>query len=109
MLFIRIDIINSKIRGTQKVSNMMINDGYILRNIAGVHVVVPVGERVIDFNGMITLNDTGAFLWKAIDMDVSIEDLPELLTKEYEVSIEDAKKDVFEFVDILKENNIIKA
>ena len=37
-------------------------DGYLVREIADSYVVVPVGERVIDFKGIMTLNDTGLFI-----------------------------------------------
>ena len=40
-----------------------IKEGFLLRKVAGDHVVVPVGEAGKVFHGMIRLNDTGAFLW----------------------------------------------
>ena len=43
---------------------MKIKDGFILRNVAGNNVVVPIGQATIDFNGMIILNDTGAFIFE---------------------------------------------
>ena len=42
---------------------MQIKPGFAMRKIAGSNIVVPVGAASSDFNGMITLNDTGAFLW----------------------------------------------
>lgn len=41
-----------------------IKEGFLLRKVAGDHVVVPVGEAGKVFHGMIRLNDTGAFLWE---------------------------------------------
>ena len=49
-----------KIRRVQ----MKIKEGFILRNVAGSFVVVPVGDATIDFNGMMNLNETGAFLFE---------------------------------------------
>ena len=46
---------------------MKIKEGFVLRTIAGSNIVVPVGAASIDFNGMITLNDSGAFLWKELE------------------------------------------
>ena len=40
---------------------MKIKDGFILRTVADSCIVVPVGERSIDFSGVITLNEVGAF------------------------------------------------
>ena len=45
---------------------MKIKNGFILRNVSDAYVVVAVGEAAKDFNGMITLNETGAFLWKTL-------------------------------------------
>ena len=42
---------------------MQIKPSFAMRKIAGSNIVVPVGAAASDFNGMITLNDTGAFLW----------------------------------------------
>ena len=43
---------------------MKIKDGFILRVVAGTNLVAAVGERSKEYNRMIKLNDTGAFLWK---------------------------------------------
>ena len=50
---------------------MKLKDGFLLKEIAGSWVVVPVGEQVVDFQMMITLNETGAFLWEKLKNKVS--------------------------------------
>jgi len=47
---------------------MKLKEGFMLRQVAGEHVVLPVGADV-DFNGMITLNETGAFLWNRLEQE----------------------------------------
>ena len=42
---------------------MRIKDGFVLRNVAGSFIAVATGEEAINFNAMITTNETGAFLW----------------------------------------------
>ena len=42
---------------------MKVKEDFLLREVAGCYVVVPVGKATVDFNGMLNLNDTGAFLW----------------------------------------------
>ena len=64
---------------------MKIKEGFVLRTIAGSNIVVPVGAASIDFNGMITLNDSGAFLWKELEQDCDIDDLTAALLREYDV------------------------
>lgn len=86
---------------------MKIKDGFTLRNIAGSDIVVPVGNASKVFNGMITLNDSGAFLWSALQKDTTINEVVAKLTGEYEVSTEQATADVQKFVAMLRENDLI--
>lgn len=86
---------------------MKIKNGFTLRNIAGSDIVVPVGNASNTFNGMITLNDSGAFLWKAMQKDTTINKVVARLTSEYEVSTEQATTDVQKFVAMLRENDLI--
>ncbi len=86
---------------------MKIKDGFMLREIAGVNIVVPIGERVIDFNGLITLNETGVLLWNAISGGRKDNELAQMLADEYEVEYETASEDVAEFIKTLKEAEII--
>lgn len=48
---------------------MKIKEGFMLRQVAESWVVVPMRNEELDFNGMITLNETGAFLWKRLGKD----------------------------------------
>ena len=54
---------------------MKIKDGFILRNVAGNNVVVPIGQATIDFNGMISLNDTGAFIFEQMLNEITRDEL----------------------------------
>ena len=50
---------------------------------------------------MLSLNDSGALLWKRLEQGASREDLADVLTAEYDVSRQQALADVDEFYDIL--------
>ena len=64
---------------------MKIKDGFILRSVSDAYVVVPLGEAAKTFNGMITLNETGAFLWKKLsESDVDEKSLVDSLLNEYD-------------------------
>ena len=88
---------------------MKIKDGFLVREVAGTHVVVAVGARMKEFNGIIKLNQTGVFLWENMKQDTDIQKLTEALTAEYDVSAEQAERDVENFVNTLKEVGIIQA
>ena len=87
---------------------MKIKEGFILREIAGSFVVVPVGQNLVDFSSMITLNETGAFLWKQIELGADEELVVKALMDEYEVDEETAKEDVKEFINLLIYNGLIE-
>ena len=70
----------------------------MLRQVAGTWVVLPLGQATLDFNGMLTLNESGVLLWKALEQGSSREALADVLTGEYDVSRETALADVDGFV-----------
>ena len=72
---------------------MKIKKGFTIRNIAGSNIVVPVGNAERIFNGMITLNDSGAFFWNALLKDTTVDEVVKKVTSEYEVDEEKAKAD----------------
>ncbi len=86
---------------------MKIKDGYMIREVAGYNVVVPVGDAALDFNGMINLNETGAVLWKAMVEGADEEKLVSVLLAEYEISEDIARKDVKQFIIKMREANLI--
>lgn len=87
---------------------MKIKKGFAKRNIAGSNIVVPVGKNAVDFNAMITLNETGSFLWDAFQKDITVDDAVELITSEYEVAPEIARADIEKFIVLLQENNLFE-
>lgn len=83
---------------------MKIKKGFILRNVGGENVVVPVGARSKDFHGMINLNETGAFLWKFFTEDHTKEEAVAALCNEYEATVAQVEEDVVRFMNVLKTN-----
>ena len=88
---------------------MKIKDGFILREVAGNFIVVPVGDAVAEFNGMINLNETGAFLWKLLQEDVEPKFLLAELLKEYDVDENIAKKDIEAILNKLYTAGVLNA
>ena len=80
---------------------MKLKENYVLRQVLGSWVVLPLGAATVDFNGMLSLNDSGALLWKRLELGANREDLADVLTAEYDVSRQQALADVDEFYDIL--------
>ena len=86
---------------------MKVKEDYLLRSVAGSNIVVPIGEGNLDFSGVITLNDVGAFLWEKLQSDTSKQELLKALLAEYDVEEAVAKKDIDEFTDKLKEADLL--
>lgn len=80
---------------------MKLNKEFVLRQIADTWVVMALGQTSVDFNGMLTLNASGAMLWKCLEEGGDKEALVNALTDMYDVSREDAQADVQEFLDRL--------
>lgn len=85
---------------------MKLKEGFLLRQVAGEHVVISVGTNV-DLNGMITLNSTGCTLWKCLEQDVQMTDLTAALLAEYDVDEQTAQAAAERFVEKLKELDLI--
>ena len=86
---------------------MKIKNGYLLREIADSWIVVPIGERVIDFKGMMTLNESGAFLWGCLTEDISYEQLLDCLLEEYDVDEKTARADLDEFISQARKSGVL--
>lgn len=87
---------------------MKIKDGFILREIAGNFIVIAIGNAVKDFNGVITLNETGAFLWKQLENGATKEQLLEALLNEYEVDNQVAEQHIDKFIEKLTNAQLLK-
>jgi hypothetical protein len=87
---------------------MKIKSGFLVREIADTYIVVPVGERVIDFKGIMTLNNTGYFLWKRLLEEISYDSLLAALLDEYEVDEATARKDIDEFLQSARESGVLE-
>lgn len=69
-------------------------EGFKLRKVCNETVLVPEGINLVNFNKMVSMNSTAAFLWEALQgKEFTVEDMAALLTKEYDVSEEQALKD----------------
>ena len=85
---------------------MKIKEGFLLRQVAGQTVVLPCGDD-LDLNMMITLNDTGAFLWQLLQEETDEAAMVQALLAEYEVDEQTAQAAVAAFVAKLNENGFL--
>jgi hypothetical protein len=85
------------------------SDDLMTRNIAGEALIVPIKGRVGDLSAIYTLNDVGARIWQMIDGRMSLNQIIEAISDEYDVTKEEAAADVAELLDSMKAAGLIHA
>ena len=85
---------------------MKLKEGYIMRVVAGQIVVLPTGDD-LDLNLMITLNETGKFLWNILETGATEDDLVAAVLASYDVDEETARNAVVSFVSKLNEHGFL--
>lgn len=88
---------------------MKIRQGFILRDVAGKTFVVATGELSKSFKGMITLNETGKFIWNLLEKGEDRDSIVSAIMSEY--SVDDKamiEEDVDTFIGKLAKDNILE-
>jgi hypothetical protein len=80
---------------------MKIKEGFVLRQVCGENVIVGEGLNAINFGKMLALNETAAWLWQqAVAMgEFTVEMLADKLCEEYDVTQDEARRDVAAIID----------
>lgn len=86
---------------------MEIKKELIKRTIAGETILVPCGKAVYSSNGLFALNELGTFLWDRLPEAADENDLVAAVLEEYEVSEEEARRDILDFLQNLREMDVI--
>lgn len=87
---------------------MRIKEGFVLRTMLGEHVVVGEGLAQVNFNRLLSLNSTAAYLWESVvGKDFTPEDLAKLIVDKYDVSEEQALEDSRNIANIWIEQGVL--
>lgn len=87
---------------------MKIKDGFIMKDVAGSKVVLPLGERQAEIRGIITFNDVGAEVFNMLDGTNSVEEIIEKIVKDYEAPYDTVKSDVEKLIEKMRENGLVE-
>ena len=71
---------------------------FLLRQVAGEQVLVPVGTAAVSFPGMISVNDSGSYIWQLLEQEQTMDVLVEAMTQRYDVDADQARQDTEAFV-----------
>lgn len=86
---------------------MKLDKNFVLRRVVDNAVLVPFGQKMIDFNGMISLNKVGAFLAEKLQEETTLDALVTAVVEKYDVDAETATADVSRFLDELRANKAL--
>ena len=81
---------------------MIRSKDFIKRKIGTQYVIVAVGAATKKFNGMVSVNGTGSFIWDQLEQDISMEDLVKAITDHYEIDAATAAEHATAFLNTLK-------
>ncbi len=89
---------------------MKAKTGFSLRQVCGEYIIVAEGDENIDFSSIISMNETSAFLWKALCSkdSFSVDDMVESLMSEYDVDQTTALRDCLQLAARWGEAKIIE-
>lgn len=78
---------------------MKIKKGFVLRSVAGQHVVIATGEASKEFYGMIKVNETGADIWQALIEECQEEEIVHRLVDKYKIDEDTARDSIRTFIN----------
>lgn len=86
---------------------MKVKEGFITKKVAGDVIVIPAEQALVDFKAIITLNETGAYLWELLQEDTTREVLVEKMLEEYDAEKDVILTDVDEFLSVLEAKGLL--
>ena len=92
----------------ERGKQMVIKPDFILRQVMDYYIILGIGSDAYQPNEIMSLNETGAFLWNLLKDGAETKDLVDSLVKEYDVEEQTAAKDVDEFLSSLRERGLIE-
>ena len=82
---------------------------FVTRQIAGETLIVPVAGQVGDLNAIYTLNEVASTIWETIEGPTAVSTIVDTLTREYDVTPDEAQADVLELLDALAVKGLIRS
>ncbi len=87
---------------------MKIKNGFVVRAVAGQHMVVALGEAAKSFNGIIKLNESARLIWDMLSVGAERDEIVDKLLEAYDAPREVLARDCDAFLLSLRENNILE-
>ncbi|MBE5791015.1 MAG: PqqD family protein [Clostridiales bacterium] len=81
--------------------------GFSIRQVLDAYIIMGTGKEAYRPNCIMSLNESGAFLWNLISEGIEEKDLAPSLVNEYGVDSATAENDVSRFLQLLREKELI--
>ena len=81
---------------------MKLRGEFVVRQIMDTTMAIPVGQTALQLNGMILLNDVSKIIWETLEQETDLETVVTAVTDVFEVSAEEARTDILEFIEKLR-------
>lgn len=87
---------------------MKVKKDYILREVAGEYLLIPVGEAALKTKGLISLSESGYLLYEQLQQDCEKQDLVQRMLQEYEVTEDQASADIEAFLEQMRSIDMLE-
>ena len=87
---------------------MILRGEFIVRQVMDDIVAIPVGQTALQINGMILLNDVSKLIWDCLTQGTTLERIVTAVTDAFDVSSEEARTDISEFCNKLRELQLLE-
>ena len=87
---------------------MKLRGEFVVRTVMDDIVAIPVGDTALQLGGLLLLNQVSAVIWKCLEEETSLEAILQAVTDAFEVSPEEARADILEFLDKLRAADLLQ-
>lgn len=81
---------------------MKLKEGYILREVVGEYVLIPVGSTAVSDNGVTMMTETGALIYRGLSEGKTKDEILREILETYETTPEEAESDLNAYLDQLR-------
>ena len=87
---------------------MKIKGEFIMRELVGEILLVPVGQTALQFNGMITLNPVSAQIWRSLEQGAPYEEILRGILDQFDVAEDTARQDLDRFLEEMRGRDLLR-
>ena len=88
--------------------SMKLHGEFVVRQVMDVTVAIPVGQTALQLSGMILLNDVSQVIWACLEQETDLDRIIAAVTDTFEVSSEEARTDILEFLEKLRKLQLLE-